>query len=130
MSGMTKDEILGADDLQKQFVDVPEWGGGVWVRNLMGNKRDAFEALVLARKTGEALMAGGLRAQFCAWTICDEDGGLLFSEDDVEKLGQKSGVALDRVFTVAHELNQMAPDDIEELGKDSEHDQSDDSGSD
>ncbi len=44
MGLLTKDDILGADDLATEDVEVPEWGGCVRVRALTGTERDAFEA--------------------------------------------------------------------------------------
>jgi hypothetical protein len=32
---LTKDEILAAPDLKPELVDVPEWGGSVWLRGLI-----------------------------------------------------------------------------------------------
>ena len=40
---LTREQILGSDDLKRQTVAVPEWGGDVFVRMLTGGERDAFE---------------------------------------------------------------------------------------
>ena len=44
---LTRNEILAVDDLQTQKVDVPEWGGSVYVRGLTGSERDALEASIV-----------------------------------------------------------------------------------
>ena len=50
---LTKDEILRADDLRLERVEVPEWGGEVVLRTMTGTERDAFEAeLVEGREQG------------------------------------------------------------------------------
>ena len=48
MVALTADQILGADDLEMEFVPTPEWANGtpdagVFVRGLTGFERDAFE---------------------------------------------------------------------------------------
>jgi hypothetical protein len=43
----------------------------------------------------------------------------MFTQSDVHALGEKSGAALDRVFTVAQRLSGMSDDDLGALGKDS-----------
>ena len=47
MKALTRDEILGADDLKTESVKVPEWGGTVLVRELTGAERDEWEASVV-----------------------------------------------------------------------------------
>ena len=46
-----------------------------------------------------------------------DDGALLFTAADVEQLGAKSALALDRVFDVAARLSGFRESDIEELEK-------------
>lgn len=67
-----------------------------------------------------------LRAKLVALTIVDEEGNRIFSQQDVNLLGKKSALALNRVFEVAQRLNGLKPEDVEELTKNSESDQSDD----
>ena len=40
---LSKEQILQADDLKTETVEVPEWGGDVLLRELRGRERDAFE---------------------------------------------------------------------------------------
>ena len=42
MNILSKDAILAADDLPRETVHVPEWGGDVYVRTMSGTDRDAF----------------------------------------------------------------------------------------
>ena len=50
---LSRDDILKAEDLTTEEVDVPEWGGTVLVRGLTGRERDEFEASVMVRYAGE-----------------------------------------------------------------------------
>lgn len=112
MALLTKIAILSADDLHKELVEVPEWGGEVYIRTMTGTERDAFEVALLADgQTG----AANVRAKLLARCLCDADGGRLFDDRDIAALGKKSASALDRCFSVAQRLNGFTKGDVEEL---------------
>lgn len=119
MAVLTKDQILSANDVVKEMVAVPEWGGEVWVRTPTGRARDEFEGAMIAA-TGKPDRFRNIRARLCAACICDERGVLLFDGWDVEALGDKSAAALDRVFAVAQRLAGLSAGDMEELEGNSE----------
>lgn len=124
---LTKDEILQADDIRKEKVSVPEWGGDVWVKTMSGAERDQMEASIVGVK-GERNMVN-LRAKIGALSIVDEKGDRLFSFEDVLELTKKSARALDRVFSVAQRMSGFTPQDVEELSKNSSPGQSEGSTS-
>jgi len=98
---------------------VPEWGGTVFVKGMTGTERDAFEAsIVETRGKSTSVNMRNIRAKLSAYSICDADGKLLFTEKDVKVLGEKSAAALQRVFNVASELSGISEKDIEELADD------------
>ncbi len=118
MKTLTRDEILGADDLKTESVKVPEWGGTVLVRELTGAERDAWEASVVKTNgTKVTIDSQNMRAKLAALCIVDGDGKRVFTEKDVVKLGAKSAVALDRVTDVARRLSRIGEDELEDLGK-------------
>lgn len=120
MTLLTKSAILAADDLKTEDVDVPEWGGTVRVRAFSGRERDAFEAsLVRGDGKDRKVDLTNMRARLVALTVVDESGQKVFTQDDVDLLGAKSGAALDRVFSVAQKLNGLSGADVEELTKNS-----------
>lgn len=128
---LNRDAILSAEDLEKELVHVPEWGGHVYVRALTGAERDAFEASMVDQRGRDRKMnLKNLRARLCALTICDEEGNRLFSDADVEALGRKSAAALTRVFAVAQRLSGLTQDDVDELAGNSGETHSGDSSSD
>ena len=122
---LTKKDILKADDIQKEMVNVPEWGGDIYLRTMSGLERDAFEQSIVKDKVTNLR---NIRARFCALVICDEDGKRLFTDADVVELGRKSSLVLSRIFDVGQSLNGFTNADVEELAKNSESGQSDDSG--
>ena len=107
-----REQILAADDLPVEEVEVPEWGVTVWVRSLMAHERDALEAVFL--RDSEASLEN-LRARLCAMCIVDENGERVFTDADAQVLGRKSARALDRVFEVAQRLNGMSARDVDDL---------------
>ena len=120
MGLLTREAILQADDLPRELVEVPEWGGSVFVRTLTGSERDAFEAeSVVFHPKGQSEpnmeSLKQTRARLCARCICDEKGQRLFTDEDVSALGAKSGAALDRVYEVAARRNKISQKDMEEL---------------
>jgi hypothetical protein len=113
---LTRDAILAAEDLRREPVPVPEWGGTVYVRTMTGTERDAWEMMAFTVKDGEASVnRDNIRARLAALTVCDETGELLFSVDDIDALGKKSAPALDRVYAVAQRVNAVSAEDIKEL---------------
>jgi len=113
---LNKEQILAVHDLVTESVEVPEWLGCVLVRALNGTDRDAFEQSII---DGKKTNLKNIRARLCALCMVDDDGKRLFSDADVNALGQKSASALDRVFRVAQKLNGLSPDDVKELEKNS-----------
>ena len=106
---LSREHILNTSDLPREEVQVPEWGGSVFVRCLTGTERDAIEARYA--RDGQK----NLRAQVAAASICDEAGKALFTVADVEALGRKSVSALDRISTVSNRLSKFSGKDVEEL---------------
>ena len=121
---LTRDEILKAQDIDYEVVEVPEWGGEVRVRAMTAAERDAFEASILRQtKSGVQVEMVNLRARLCAMTIVDEDGKRIFSDSDVAELGKKSAAALQRVFDVAMRLSKFGNEDIQNLAENLKNDQ-------
>ena len=120
MTLLSKTAILTAIDLQTEDVEVPEWGGAVRVRSFTGRERDAFEAsMVRGEGRDRKVDLTNMRARLVGLTVIDETGQRLFTDDEVDLLGAKSGAALDRVFAVAQKLNGLSGADVDELSKNS-----------
>ena len=125
---LTRDQILGAEDLGFEDVAVPEWGGSVRVQMLTGAERDAFEQAIVTRQGKKVQMTlANVRARLVAMCVMDGEGQRVFSDGDVKALGKKSALALNRVFEVAQRINGLTPEDVEELAGNSGSDQSDSS---
>lgn len=115
---LNADDILNIDDRQFETVEVPEWGGAVRVRGLTGRERDQFEESILGtrdKKGNSRLQLKNTRARLVAMAVVDENGQRLFNRSDINKLGKKSSVALNRIYEVALRLSGISEEDQAEL---------------
>lgn len=113
---LNRESILQMKDLPEKEVEVPEWGGSVFVRGMNGNERDKIEGrFIAAQKAGNDLT--GVRAELVAMLCTDSEGNRLFEDEDTDALAEKSGAALDKLFTAALELSGMASKDLESAEK-------------
>lgn len=117
---LSAEDILGADDLGSEDVEVPEWGGTVRVQGMTGTERDKFESMFIDGKGKSRPMDQALsdyRARLCAACIVDPETGkrLFRSAAEVKALGGKNALPLSRVADVASRLSGLTSEDQEEL---------------
>lgn len=131
MAILNREQILNAKDIETEVVSVKEWGGEVLVKGLSGKERDEFERSIVETRGKKVLLKMvNVRARLASLSIVDESGDRVFTESDVEKLGEKSASALERVFSVAQRLSGLSNEDVEDLEKNSGDAQSEGSISD
>lgn len=128
---LSKDEILGMDDIPTEEVVVPEWKGRtVLVCGMTAAGKNAYEAsLVEVKGTTRKIRMENATAKLLVRTLVNRQRQPLFTETDIEKLGAKSAAALERLAQVALRLSSMRVSDVEELVKNSDAAQSGDSPS-
>lgn len=115
MTVLKKDQILKKNDIKTKVVSVPEWGGDVIISVLSSYARDKFESSIVGKNGGTNTI--NVRAKLVASCLVNEDGSLMFSEDEAMKLGKKSSIALDRIFSEVQKLNKIGDKDLDELAK-------------
>lgn len=112
---LTREQILGAKDMLVEPVEIPAWGGTVYVRTMSARARDLFEGsrvrVTEDRKT--EIISDNTRARLLSMCVCDEHGVLLFTEQDIAALGEKNALAADTLYDVALRLNAMRLMDLE-----------------
>lgn len=121
-----KSDILEAQDIKIELMDVPEWNGSIYVKTLTGAERDKLEASIMSfgndgRPRGMKL--DNMRAMVAVLGICDEKGDAIFTMKDITALSAKSSSALDRVVAKIQSLAAMSQLDIENLIGDLKNDQ-------
>ena len=104
--------ILQSKDLPTEPVNIPEWDVTVYVRMMSARDRDLFESQMmdLADK-GKRL--DNFRARLAVFCCVDQDGKRIFKDSDISSLGEKSGEALNKIFSAASRLNKMTEETIE-----------------
>ena len=128
---LSRDQILQANDVQIRELDIPEWGGIVFVRGMTGRERDRYEHSCVEQKGKDTrINMKNARAKLVVLCTVDENGKRIFGDADIALLADKSAKALDRIFSVAQELSGISKDDMEELTKNSDETDGDDSFSD
>lgn len=116
---LDRKSILAADDVRKEKVSVPEWGGDVYLRVLSGTDRDRFEESYADQKMK------AFRIRFLLMALCDERGERLFADDEGDVLGRKSSVVINRLFEAGWKINAFTQEAVDALGEGSPSDQSD-----
>ena len=88
---LTRDQILNAQDIEFDEVDVPEWAGTVKIRTFNGKDRDWFEQRHIS-KDGETIGSHLINARVDAVVLsaCDEAGNLIFERKDIEVLNKRA----------------------------------------
>ncbi|KKN54439.1 hypothetical protein LCGC14_0592370 [marine sediment metagenome] len=118
-------DIFSAVDLTPEWIDIPQWEGGLFVRPMTGLERDTYEqSLVRGKGSNREFNIANARAKLVVLVAVDEDGKAIFTKGDVKRLGAKSSAALNLIFELATKQSGMSEADIEELTEDFDEDPS------
>ena len=116
----TAEEFLTAPQLErpKEDVSVPELGEGkvipVW--GLNPAERTDFED----RMTRQPKNKKTARQRWIVECCRNDDGSKIFSPQQIDQLGQRSGVVVERLLDVALRLSGVTGEDLAKLEKNSE----------
>ena len=111
---LSREAILTAQDIQREYVEMPEWGGGVYVSTI--SARAGLEMAGSAEEDSQSRAVVGL-GLLLARSLTDEAGNLLFQEADIDFLMNKSRAAIERLTTVALRLNNFGAGAVAEAEK-------------
>lgn len=113
-----RDQIIAADDLRSELVEIPEWGVTILVKSMTGAERGRMID-AMTNKNGQ-IDVGRAFTDVLIFTAHDpETGERIFAETDRDLLNEKSGSAIQRASEVGMRLSGLMPDSIDEAGKDS-----------
>jgi len=109
-SAATRESILGASDRIAGYLDIPEWGGRVYVATLTVAQRAQFlEALSKLQAGNDSIerATNYYRAQvsLVADGVVGADSVPLFTSVDTERLATKSPALVGRVYDEIVRLN-------------------------
>ena len=122
---LSKKDILTAEDIQKELVQVPEWGGEVMVHGLTCGEKDKYEQSLVS-ESGKVDLKGAT-ATLITLCVRDDKGCQIFSPADVMALTNKAARPMERISKVAQKLSGMGKNDLEDMVKNSETIQNEDS---
>jgi len=116
MATLSADQIRATKSQfpKPEAVEVPEWGGTVYIKRMTAGERDQFEQLVGENRDIKTFSA---RAALLVYVLCDEAGVRLFDWGTEAQIGELDGVAVDRVFRRAAKVNGLAGDAVEQAEK-------------
>lgn len=112
-----RDRILTANDLTSELVDVPEWDVTVEVRGMAAADRTSLmdKAAAADGSVNTSLLFPAL---VIACTFDPESGERVFGPDDEPALGEKNGLAVERIVQAAMRVSGMSVDARNESGND------------
>jgi len=113
-----RDQILAAQDIPSETVDVPEWGVKVEVRGMTGAERTRIMDLAMGNN-GEVNLQFVYPEIVIATSFDPESGEQIFRPMDRDALLAKSANALDRIAAVGMRLSGFTQDSVDKAGKDS-----------
>jgi hypothetical protein len=109
MKRLSGTEFLAGRDLAFEDVEIPELGGVMRVSELSVADLSAFYDSFPKDEGGKQITRlDSFREKLLAYTIVDEGGNRLFSDENIPAIGKKSIKVIKRLFDVAQKLNGMA----------------------
>ena len=104
---LTKENIFKTEDVEKEWINISEWAGGLYVKVMSGEERDAFETAMFKTNDMNNFTRNfdNMRARLIAFTAIDKNGKQIFDPilkydvqgklyGDVAELGKKSSIIL------------------------------------
>lgn len=117
----TRDSILGASDRIAGYLDIPEWGGRVYIAVLSVAQRakflEALSSLGGDDKVAQALKYFASQVELISNGVVGADSVPLFTDQDIEKLATKSPAIVGRVYDEIVRLNGFSVVATEEVSK-------------
>jgi len=108
-----KQDFFSVQDIVIEPLQLPApYKGSVFVRTMTGEEWDSYqEAIYVADETGERKVDfKGIRVNIIVRTVCDAEGNLLFTTDDIPALKKKGSKVLEIMAAAAQKLNGVGED--------------------
>lgn len=110
MSIISREQLLAVDDLEKETVEVKQWGGAVIVSEMTGVERAEFDELLEKEGGGEKTIPVLL-----LFALRDANGDRLFQS--VEEVQKRSWRTTSKLFDIAARVNRIRTADVEKQEK-------------
>jgi hypothetical protein len=117
VSQLTREQILTASPRLKE-IEVPEWGGSVFIRPLTIHEQARLADLGTKYEKGSVVeRMKNCTMRLVQWSVCDERGAALFEAADLEPLMAKSASAFLRLQDAILALSGLTEESRRELEK-------------
>lgn len=128
MTALNREMILSAGDLRHEKVEMPEWGGHVYVSSVSAADWMDFQDAAIKGKEdqGQSNTAPWV-GRMLVRTIVDEQGQRLFADEDAPILMRKPLTVINRLYRAADRLNDFSGRGLKEAEKNSEEGAGEDS---
>lgn len=130
MAFLTRELLLAKGKFKIEKVDLGD-DDFVFVRQMSGHERDRFERTLVVEVMQEdgavtyERAVDDFRSKLASCTICDEDGTLLLTPEDVYVFSRSITAArLEAIINKAQDLNKITQTDKEKMVKNSDADRS------
>lgn len=122
---ITKEQVLATRPALKE-VEVPEWGGSVWIRPVsLGEQGKLADAGHKFEKADPSARLKGTTVKLVIWVVSDESGVPIFSDTDLPALMNQPASVFLRLQDAILELSGLTEASRAELEKNSETAQTD-----
>ena len=115
MSHLTREQILTASPKLKE-VDVPDWGGSVFIRPLTIHEQAKLADLGTKHEKSSVVdRMKNCTLRLVQWSVCDDRGNPLFEAGDLEPLMSKAASAFLRLQDAILALSGLTEESRKEL---------------
>lgn len=119
---ISREAILKAQDLKREKIEVKEWGGDIWIRELTGREYIKFSELfdASAVQKGKGKINGAASAlplldvaRVVCWSVCDAKGRRLLQDTDAKALTEKNFTVVNGIFMRVLKLSGLTAEAVE-----------------
>lgn len=108
---LNKTDLLSAQKLRVEKVNVRELGGDIYIRVMTGQELDKYYEETISLVDGQVVATQENKmAKLLVKCICDESGNRLFADNEIAQLGNVSSTVLVPLYEAAMRLNNMSGD--------------------
>lgn len=108
---LTREAVLSAKDVATEDVEVPAWGGKIRVRSMTVAEQNEFARRASSQE----------KTSVGAWLVAalavDENGGQLFTTEDVAALEKKNAKAVAAVVEAILKVNKIGEKEVNDAEK-------------
>jgi hypothetical protein len=121
---LNKDDILNCNDFDLIEMTVEEWGGIINLKAMSCYHKNKLQKHLAKNNKSDSegnialTDSSGLLERCVVYSVCDENGVLVFTESDIETLSKKNASVIERIAIKAKKISAFTETIIEDEKKD------------